>query len=96
MVHLMEKQGTNKAENMKLMEKTSYGLLCMTWVNDDDYFIRLVWPLYSTFSFCITSVQLMRQTKKSQKRPKYNSGKGIMAIIGGAFIGIGFGDDENE
>ena len=38
MVHLMEKESDEI--DSRSMEKISYSSLCMTWVNDDDYFIR--------------------------------------------------------
>ena len=39
--NLMEKD-SDQRKDLKKLEKESYQLLCMTWVNDDDYFIRSV------------------------------------------------------
>ena len=43
----MEKDSDHRRD-LKKLEKESYQLLCMTWVNDDDYFIRSVSDSYDS------------------------------------------------
>ena len=41
MKHLMEK-GSDNGQDLEILEKDCYQLLCMSWVDDDDYYIRSV------------------------------------------------------